>query len=114
MRSRCRRRCFPRTLAPCRACPWLKTPPDGFATEPDESRRLDLPDALAGALEDRADLVEEKPALLGDIERAALLELRDVPVRVVELDRAGLLVDLEKEVVPARHPGARARPVLAV
>ena len=72
---------------------------------------LDLADALARQVHDLADLFERDAAALGDVERAGVLELPRLEVGEVDLDRPGLRVDVEIEVVLARDP--RARPHLA-
>src|SRR5262249_39790526 len=53
---------------------------------------------------------ERDPAALGDIERARVLEIPRLEIRKVDLDRPGLRVDVQVQVVLARHP--RARPHL--
>src|SRR5262249_42873004 len=68
---------------------------------------LDLADPLARQVHDLADFLERDPAALGDIERAGVLELPGLEVGKVDLDRAGLGVDVQIEVMLARDPGAR-------
>src|SRR4051812_44546219 len=76
----------------------------------EQAADLDLPDPLAGQVHDLADLLERDPAALGDVERAGVLELPRLEVREVDLDRPGLGVDVEVQVMLARDP--RARPQL--
>ena len=69
---------------------------------------LDLADALAGQVHDRADLFERRPAAVGDVERAGLGHLPDLEVGEVQLDGAGPRRHVEVEVVLARDERARA------
>src|SRR5690606_24645544 len=56
---------------------------------------LDLADALAGQVQDVADLLEGHAALLADVEGAGVLHLPDLEVGEVELDRLRLVLDVE-------------------
>src|SRR5690242_13885197 len=76
--------------------------------------RLDLPDALPGEVHDLPHLLEGDAALLGDVERAGVLELPDLLVGEVELDRPGLGVHVQVEVVLAGDEQARPWAVDAV
>src|SRR6188472_2504381 len=64
-----------------------------------QSAHFDLPDALARQVQDRADLLQRDAALVGDVERAGLRHFPDLQMREVELDGAGLRVDVEVQVV---------------
>src|SRR5690606_39787669 len=74
----------------------------------------DLSDALAGEVEQRADLFEGDAAAVGDIERTGLGHLPDLKVREVELDGPGLRVHIEVEVILAADPRTRPCRVAAV
>src|SRR5512140_3771929 len=80
----------------------------------DQSAQLELPDPFAREVGDVADLLERVAAVLGDIERAGVRELPRLEVGEVELDRSGARIDVEIEVVLARHPRARPRLALAL
>jgi hypothetical protein len=64
-----------------------------------EARDLDLPNALASEVHDVPDLLQRHPAPLGDVERAGLLEIPHLLVGEVDLDRTGVRVDVEVEVI---------------
>src|SRR6266511_1513551 len=64
----------------------------------EESPGLDLADPLAGEVHDRPHLLERDAALVGDVERAGLVELPDLPVREVQLDGPGGRVHVQVEV----------------
>src|SRR5690606_38352190 len=70
---------------------------------------LDLADALARQVHDRADVLERRAAAIGDVERARLVHVPDLEVGEVELDGARARRHVEEEVVLARDVRARAR-----
>src|SRR5438094_4709938 len=67
----------------------------------EQAAHLDLANALARQVEEVADLLERDAAAVGDVERAALLQLPRLEVGEVELDAPGVGVDVEVEVVLA-------------
>ena len=71
-----------------------------------DAAALDLPDAFAGEVEERADLFERDAASVGDIKSACFGHFPDFEVREVHFDGAGLRDDIEIEVIFARHPRA--------
>src|SRR5207245_5567315 len=73
----------------------------------------ELANALAREVGDVADLLERVTAGFGDVECARVLELPRLEVREVKLDRSGARIDVEIEVVLARHPRARPHLVAA-
>ena len=79
-----------------------------------EALHLDLADALAGQVHDRADLLERRAATVGDVERAGLGHLPDLEVGEIQLDRAGAGRHVEVEVVLAGDERARALALRAV
>src|SRR5262245_33249545 len=58
---------------------------------------LDLADALPGEVHERSDGRERLASPIGHVERAALRDLPHLEVRKVELDGAGLAVDVQVE-----------------
>src|SRR5678816_2272819 len=74
---------------------------------------LDLAHALAGDVDGLGDGLERHPAVVGEVERAAVLEVPRFEVGKRELDRAGRR-DLQVEVVPAPSPRAGPRSTGAV
>src|SRR5262249_9581181 len=76
--------------------------------------RLHLPDPLPGEVHDLPHLLDGHPALLRAIEGAGVLQLPDLLVREVELDRPGLRVHVQVEVVLAGDEEAGPGPVDAV
>src|SRR3954453_4139813 len=54
---------------------------------------LDLADAFAGQVEDRADLFQRDTAPIRDVQRARLGHFPDLQMREVELDGPGLRID---------------------
>src|SRR4029453_6667237 len=79
-----------------------------------QATRLHLPDALAGQVHDLPHLLEGDPALLRHVERTGVLELPDLLVREVELDRPGLGIHVQVEIVLARDEEAGAGAVDAI
>src|SRR5512138_354516 len=86
----------------------------GDGAQLEEPARLDLADALAGEVHDRAHLLERDAAAVGDVERAGLVELPDLAVGEVELDGARRRVHVEVEVVLAGDEHARPHAVRAL
>src|ERR1022692_2480898 len=74
-----------------------------------KTAHLDLPDSLAGEVQDGAHLFEGDAAPICDVQRAGLRHLPDLEVRKVELDGAGLRIDVEVEVMRAGDEGAGTR-----
>src|SRR6185436_3450289 len=74
-----------------------------------EPAHLDLPDALAGQVQDGAHLLQRDTAAICHVQRAGLGHFPDLQMREVELDGAGLRVDVQVQVVRAAHERARAR-----
>ena len=66
------------------------------ACELGEPLHLDLADALARQVHDRADLLERRPAAVGDVEGAGLVHLPDLEVGEVQLDGARLRADTSR------------------
>src|SRR3954471_15119480 len=67
------------------------------AAQLDQAAQLELADALAGEVRDVANLLERVAAVVGDVERAGVLELPRLEVGEVELDRTGPRIDVEIE-----------------
>src|SRR6266536_1247899 len=86
----------------------------GDGAQLEQPTRLDLADALAGEVHDRPHLLERDAAPVGDVERAGLVELPDLPVREVQLDGARLRVHVQVQVVLAGDEHARPRRVGAL
>src|SRR5205809_3654450 len=61
-----------------------------FELQLEQAAHLDLANALARQVEDVADLFERDAAAVGNVERAALLQLPRFEVGEVELDAPGL------------------------
>ena len=86
----------------------------GGLAQLEQAAGLHLADALAGEVHDLPHLLERDAALLRHVQRAGVLQLPDLLVREVELDRPGLGVHVQVEVVLAGDEQARPRAVDAV
>src|SRR5678815_3558546 len=75
---------------------------------------LHLADPLPGEVHDLPHLLQSDAALLCHVERAGVLELPDLLVREVELDRPRLRVHIQVEIVLAGDEEAGARAVDAI
>src|SRR5689334_6969598 len=75
-----------------------------------EAGHLELAYTLPREIEDVPDLLERHPTPLRDVESAGLLELPRLLVREVHLDRPGLGIDVEVQVVLARNEQTRPWP----
>ena len=76
--------------------------------QPLERGDLELANAFARDVHDRADVFERRSAVLRDVERAGDRHLPDFEIGEVELDRAGAPRDVEVQVIAARDERARA------
>src|SRR6516165_9919683 len=86
----------------------------GCLAELGEPAGLHLANALPGEVHDLPHLLQGDAALLGHVERAGVLELPDLLVREVELDRPGLGIHVQVEIVLAGDEEARPRAVDAI